>query len=115
MLGPALAAHPRWTSFVHRIDRGGKQLVQAASGDLTRLSLELGGKSPVLIFDDADLELAVPGAADAIFSNAGQVCVAGSRIYAQRGVYDLVAAGLTELARSLRLGPGPIQPRRWAP
>lgn len=107
VVGPALAAHPMVDKISFTGSTAvGKQLVHEAGGQLKRLSLELGGKSPVLIFDDADLELAIPGAAEAIFSNAGQVCVAGSRIYAQRGVYDRVAAGLTAIARSLRLGPG---------
>ena len=77
-----------------------------ARGNLKRLSLELGGKSPVLIFDDADLPRAIAGAADAIFANAGQVCVAGSRVYAQRAVFQEVLDGLTECARGLKLGPG---------
>lgn len=84
----------------------GKQLLADARGNLKRLSLELGGKSPVLIFADADLPRAISGAADAIFANAGQVCVAGSRIYAERGVFRDVLDGLAETARGLKLGPG---------
>ena len=84
----------------------GRQLMAEASGDLKRLSLELGGKSPVLIFADADLDRAIAGAADAIFGNAGQVCVAGSRIYVERSACDAVLAGLTDAARALRLGGG---------
>ncbi len=84
----------------------GKQLLADARGNLKRLSLELGGKSPVLIFGDADLPRAVAGAADAIFANAGQVCVAGSRVYAQAGVYQDVLDGLAEAARGLKLGSG---------
>ena len=84
----------------------GKQLLADARGNLKRLSLELGGKSPVLIFDDANLPRAITGAADAIFANAGQVCVAGSRVYAQAGVYQDVLDGLVECARGLKLGHG---------
>ena len=84
----------------------GKQLLADARGNLKRLSLELGGKSPVLIFGDADLPRAIAGAADAIFANAGQVCVAGSRVYAERGVYREILDGLAETAGGLKLGPG---------
>lgn len=84
----------------------GRQLMAEASGDLKRLSLELGGKSPVLIFADADRDRAIAGAADAIFGNAGQVCVAGSRLYVERSAYDAVLAGLVDTARSLKLGGG---------
>ena len=84
----------------------GKQLLADARGNLKRLSLELGGKSPVLIFADADMPRAISGAADAIFANAGQVCVAGSRVYAQRAVFQEVLDGLAEAARGLKLGPG---------
>jgi acyl-CoA reductase-like NAD-dependent aldehyde dehydrogenase len=80
----------------------------AASGasNLKRLTLELGGKSPVLVFGDADLDTAVPGITRGIFSNCGQVCVAGSRVYAERSVYEQVVDGLATAARSLRLGHG---------
>lgn len=106
-VGSALAGH----AMVDKISftgstEVGKHLVRQAGGELKRLSLELGGKSPVLIFDDADLDLAIAGAAEAIFSNAGQVCVAGSRVYAGRKVYDRVVQGLAEAAAALRLGPG---------
>lgn len=84
----------------------GKQLLAAAQGNLKRLSLELGGKSPTIIFADADLDEAIPGAAGAIFSNAGQVCVAGSRVYAERSVYTEVCAGLARSASRLKMGPG---------
>ncbi len=84
----------------------GKTLLDSARGNLKRLSLELGGKSPTLIFADADLAAAVPAAAGAIFGNAGQVCVAGSRIYAERSVYAAVCAGIAARAAALRVGPG---------
>lgn len=106
-IGAALVEHP----LVDKISftgstQTGKSLMAAAAGDLTRLSLELGGKSPVLIFSDADLPSAIDGAADAIFSNAGQVCVAGARIYAHDDVFLAVADGLKDRANALIPGPG---------
>lgn len=82
----------------------GKAIVQAAAGNLKRLTLELGGKSPILVYDDADLTKAIPGAAMGIYINSGQGCVCGSRIYVQRRVYDQVVDGIAQFARGLRLG-----------
>jgi len=79
-------------------------IVQAASGNLKKVMLELGGKSPVLIYNDADLPRAIAGAALGIFINSGQGCVCGSRVYAQRGVYEQVVEGIAKAARALRLG-----------
>ncbi len=84
----------------------GKKLIQASAGNLKKLTLELGGKSPVLVFDDADLGKAIPGIADGIFSNAGQVCVAGSRLYAAPEIYDDLLSGLIDYANNLRVGSG---------
>ncbi len=84
----------------------GKWIVQAAAGNLKRVSLELGGKSPVLIFPDADLEKAIPGAAMGIFGNAGQVCVAGSRLYVHKDVFDKVVDGVSAMAKNLKVGSG---------
>ncbi|MFB3077102.1 MAG: aldehyde dehydrogenase, partial [Lysobacterales bacterium] len=83
----------------------GKQIIDAAKGNVKKVSLELGGKSPVIIFDDADIDLAIVGAAQAIFSSAGQVCVAGSRLYVQDSVYDKVVEGVAEIAANLKVGP----------
>ncbi|MBU0645773.1 MAG: aldehyde dehydrogenase family protein, partial [Alphaproteobacteria bacterium] len=69
-------------------------------------TLELGGKSPAIVMADADLDLAVPGVARGIFANSGQVCVAGSRIYVQRALYDQFAERLVQAALALRLGHG---------
>ena len=82
----------------------GKQIVQAAGGNLKRVMLELGGKSPVLIYDDADLDVAVPTAAMGIFVHSGQACIAGSRIFVQRGVYERVVDGIAAVANSIRMG-----------
>jgi phenylacetaldehyde dehydrogenase len=103
--GAALAAHPDVNKIAFTgSTEVGKLIVQAASGNLKKLMLELGGKSPVLIYDDADLSKAIPGAALGIFINSGQGCVCGSRIYVQRGVYEQVVDGLTQAAKALRLG-----------
>ena len=106
-LGQHLARHPQVNKVAFTgSTEVGKQLLADARGNLKRLSLELGGKSPVLIFGDADLPRAIAGAAEAIFANAGQVCVAGSRVYAERNVYQDVLDGLAETARGLKLGSG---------
>lgn len=84
----------------------GRAILDAAKGNLKKVTLELGGKSPVIIMDDADLDAAIPGAANAIFFNGGQVCVAGSRLYAHRKVYDKVVAGLVEQAKAMNVAPG---------
>jgi len=84
----------------------GKSIIRAAAGNLKRLSLELGGKSPAIVFADADLEQAIPGAAMAVFANAGQVCVAGSRLYVQRNVFDEVVDGIVAFSAALRVGSG---------
>jgi phenylacetaldehyde dehydrogenase len=82
----------------------GKLIVQAAAGNLKKVSLELGGKSPVVIFDDADLDRAIPGAAAAIFANSGQVCTAGSRLFVHKRHYDRVVDGVVAAAREIRVG-----------
>ena len=84
----------------------GKKLVQASAGNLKRVTLELGGKSPLFIFDDAPLDKAIQGAAMAIFANTGQVCFAGSRLYIQRGIYDAVIEGVAKVGNAMRLGSG---------
>jgi phenylacetaldehyde dehydrogenase len=105
--GKALAAHPDVDkiSFTGSTVVG-KSIVAAAAGNLKRVALELGGKSPVIIFPDADLERATAGAADGIFRNAGQVCVAGSRLYVHKKVFDQVVGGVVERAKMLKVGSG---------
>jgi phenylacetaldehyde dehydrogenase len=83
----------------------GKLIVQAAAGNLKKLTLELGGKSPNIVFDDASDD-AIAGAANAIFFNHGQCCVAGSRLFVQEGRFDEVVDGVSEIAKSIKLGPG---------
>jgi aldehyde dehydrogenase (NAD+) len=82
----------------------GAKIASDAGARLVPVTLELGGKSPNIIFDDADLERAVPGALVGIFSATGQTCIAGSRLLVQRGVYDEVVARLAERAVRIRLG-----------
>jgi phenylacetaldehyde dehydrogenase len=105
--GAALAAH----SSVDKIaftgsTEVGKLIVKAATGNLKKVSLELGGKSPNIVFQDAEIEAAIPAAANAIFFNQGQVCAAGSRLYVEEKQFDKVVDGVSEYASGLRVGPG---------
>ena len=84
----------------------GKLIARAATGNLKKVTLELGGKSPVIVFPDADLDRAIPGAASAIFFNQGQTCCAGSRLYVHSKVYDRVLDGVSEIASRIKGGPG---------
>ena len=84
----------------------GKLIIKAACGNLKKVTLELGGKSPNVVFDDADIDTAVAGAADAIFFNQGQVCSAGSRLFVQQGIYEEVVAGVSEIAANMKVGSG---------
>ena len=105
--GAALAAHPGVdkVAFTGSTEVG-KLIVQAAARDLKHVSLELGGKSPNIILEDADLDVAIPGAASAIFFNHGQCCCAGSRLYVHERIYDKVVAGVADQAKSIKLGSG---------
>lgn len=82
----------------------GRQIAVDAAGSFKRCSLELGGKSPVILFQDAPLERAIPAAAWAIFSNHGQNCCAGSRLYVHHSIYEQVIEGVAEIARSITIG-----------
>jgi len=105
--GAALAAHPGVdkVAFTGSTEVG-KLIVQAAAGNLKKVSLELGGKSPNVVLADADLELAIPGAANAIFFNHGQCCVAGSRLFVEKKVFDRVVEGVAAEAQKIKVGPG---------
>src|SRR5215469_3902595 len=92
----------------------GKLIVQAAAGNLKKVSLELGGKSPNIVFEDAS-PAAVEGAANAIFFNHGQCCVAGSRLFVQQNRFDEVVEGVCAIARSIRLGPGMDEATQMGP
>jgi phenylacetaldehyde dehydrogenase len=84
----------------------GKLIVKASAGNLKRVSLELGGKSPNIVFNDADLDRAASSAHLGIFFNQGEVCTAGSRLYVQEKVYDQMLGSLASTANELVLGPG---------
>jgi len=105
--GAALAAHPDVdkVAFTGSTEVG-KLILQAAAGNLKKVSLELGGKSPNVVFADADLESAIPGAASAIFFNHGQCCCAGSRLYIEEKAFDRVVDGVAQRAEKLHVGPG---------
>jgi phenylacetaldehyde dehydrogenase len=105
--GAALAAH----DLVDKIaftgsTEVGKLIVHAATGNLKKVSLELGGKSPNIVFKDADLDAATAESASAIFFNQGQCCCAGSRLYVERPVFDRVVEGVAAQAKKIRVGPG---------
>src|SRR5262245_31320827 len=105
--GAALAAH-------HGVDKvaftgshlTGQSIVRASAGNLKRVSLELGGKSPDIVFADADLEAAVPGAAMAVFANSGQICSAGTRLMVEQKVYDEFVDRVASFGKGLRVGNG---------
>lgn len=84
----------------------GRAVLDAAKTNFKRVSLELGGKSPSIVLPDADLSLAIPGVANAIFFNAGQVCIAGSRLYVHRSIQEQVIEGVVAYAKGLKLGHG---------
>src|SRR5277367_1447427 len=84
----------------------GRLIVQAATGNLKKVTLELGGKSPAIIFPDADLDRAIAGAASAIFFNQGQCCCAGSRLMVHERIYDQVVEGVSQIAGKIKVGPG---------
>lgn len=84
----------------------GKLIVEAASGNLKKLSLELGGKGPNIVLPDADMDEAIAGSALAIFANSGQFCCAGSRLYVPKKNFDKVIQGITDAAKGHRVGPG---------
>jgi phenylacetaldehyde dehydrogenase len=84
----------------------GHEIVKASSGNLKRVSLELGGKSPSIVFPDADLDVAAQGGAGAIFFNQGQCCSAGSRLLIHKAVYEEVISRVTEHAKKIKIGPG---------
>jgi phenylacetaldehyde dehydrogenase len=105
--GAALAAHPDVdkVAFTGSTEVG-KLILQAAAGNLKKVSLELGGKSPNVVFADADLKSAIPGAASAIFFNHGQCCCAGSRLYVEEKAFDQVVDGVAQKAAKIRVGSG---------
>ncbi len=109
--GAALSSHPDLgcISFTGSVATG-QAIAQAAARTLVPVTLELGGKSPNIVFADADLDRAVTGAVAGIFAAGGQSCIAGSRLLVQQEVYEDVAARIARQARAIRLG-DPLQPQ----
>jgi acyl-CoA reductase-like NAD-dependent aldehyde dehydrogenase len=108
--GGAIASHPDIdkVAFTGSTEVG-KEILKASTGNLKRVSLELGGKSPNIIFPDADMQQAVFGSMMGIFLNSGQVCCAGSRIFIERGMYDQFTDMLTTFAQGMTMG-DPLDP-----
>ncbi len=105
--GAALTEHPGVDKVAFTGSTSvGKLIGKTAMDTMKRFSLELGGKSPVIVAGDADVAAAAAGAASAIFFNSGQVCTAGSRLYIEHKIYDKVVAGLADIAKATKLGPG---------
>ncbi|MGA7561411.1 MAG: aldehyde dehydrogenase family protein [Terriglobales bacterium] len=105
--GAALASH----SGVDKIaftgsTEVGKLIAKAATENLKKVSLELGGKSPNVVFADADLNAAIPGSASAIFFNQGQICTAGSRLFVHKSIFDKVVEGVAAETKKFKVGPG---------
>jgi aldehyde dehydrogenase (NAD+) len=105
--GAALASH-------HDVDKvaftgshvTGQSIIRASAGNLKRVSLELGGKSPDIVFADADLDAAVPGAAMAVFANSGQICSAGTRLFVEQSIYEEFVGRVAEFGKKLQVGNG---------
>jgi phenylacetaldehyde dehydrogenase len=107
VVGAALAAHPGVdkVSFTGSTEVG-RKVLQAAAGNLKKVTLELGGNAPNIVFADADLDAAVAGAASAGLFNSGQVCVAGRRLFVESSVFDEVVGRLADAAKGMPIGPG---------
>ncbi|WP_198521910.1 aldehyde dehydrogenase family protein [Sagittula sp. P11] len=105
--GQALVEHPGVdkVAFTGSVETG-KKIVQSATGNLKRVTLELGGKSPMIVLPDADLEKTIPGLAQAIFFHQGQVCTAGTRLYVHNSIHDQVLEGIAEASKGLKIGHG---------
>jgi acyl-CoA reductase-like NAD-dependent aldehyde dehydrogenase len=109
--GAALASHPdiNQLTFTGSVDVG-VQVATMAAANVVPVVMELGGKSPNIVFADADLDLATQGVSTAIFQNAGQTCSAGSRLLVERSAHDALVERLAARAASMRLGPGVSDP-----
>ena len=104
--GMALVSNPRVRkiAFTGSV-RAGREIGRIAAERIVPLTLELGGKSPNIIFEDADLSAAIPGAVRAFVVNAGQVCLAGTRLLVQASIYEQLLAGLVEAVKQVKVGP----------
>src|SRR6204780_420263 len=109
--GSSIAEHPDVDKVAFTGSTGGGKLIlQASAGNLKRVSLELGGKSPNIIFPDADMAQAIPTSMMGVFFNSGQVCCAGTRIFVQRDMYDSVVDQLTTFSKNMTYG-DPLDPK----
>jgi len=105
--GAALASHPDVDKVAFTGSHiTGQSIIRASAGNLKRVSLELGGKSPDIVFADADLDAAVPGAAMAVFANSGQICSAGTRLFVESKIYDEFVHRVAEYGKQLKVGNG---------
>ena len=103
--GAAIAEHPGVdkVAFTGSTEVG-QSIIRASAGNTKRVSMELGGKSPNIVFADANLDKAIPAAAMAVYQNSGQICSAGTRLFIEEPVYDQVIEGIAAFTRTLRLG-----------
>ena len=103
--GRALVEHPvpQMVAITGSV-RAGMEVAKSAAADLKKVHLELGGKAPVIVFDDADIEKAAQGIAEAGYFNAGQDCTAATRVLAGPGVHGDFVAALTEAAKAIKTG-----------
>ena len=115
-LGGEMTANPlvRKLTFTGSTEIG-KKLMQQCAGTLKKVSLELGGNAPFIVFDDADLDAAVQGAIASKYRNTGQTCVCANRLLVQSGVYDAFVAKLADAVRQLRVGDGLQGPTEQGP
>jgi succinate-semialdehyde dehydrogenase/glutarate-semialdehyde dehydrogenase len=115
-VGAALTASPivRKLTFTGSTETG-KTLMAQCAGTLKKLSLELGGNAPFIVFDDADLDAAVEGAIQSKYRNTGQTCVCANRLLVQDGIYDAFAEKLAQRVRALRVGDGLAGPTDQGP
>jgi aldehyde dehydrogenase (NAD+) len=105
--GAALASHPDVDKVAFTGSHlTGQSIIRASAGNLKRVSLELGGKSPDIVFADADLAQAVPGSGMAVFANSGQICSAGTRLFVEKKIYDEFVGRVADFAKTLRVGDG---------
>jgi aldehyde dehydrogenase (NAD+) len=103
--GARLAAHPDVDKIAFTgSTMTGRKIIEASAGNMKRVAVELGGKSPDIIFADADRERAVPGAGMGCFNNSGQICYAGTRVFVQRPIYDEFVERLAAFSKTIKVG-----------
>tara|TARA_R110000787_G_scaffold11153_2_gene37352 strand:- start:4051 stop:5538 length:1488 start_codon:yes stop_codon:yes gene_type:complete len=108
--GAALSSHPDVDKIAFTGSTGvGEKILHAAAGTMKRVTVELGGKSPNIVFADADLDKAVPAAAMAVFANAGQICSAGTRLFVQSTIHDEFMERLAAFTKTIKVG-DPLDP-----